>query len=322
MTSQPPTATPQIAPAQRPRGRSHRFASLRTIAALVLREMSTRYGRTPGGYIWSILEPTAAILFLSLGFSLVIRSPSLGTSFLLFYATGYLPFDLYQTISNTTTRALNFSKPLLKYPAVTWIDAILARCILNSLTSILIAFFLLGGVLMVTDSRSVVDMGPILQALVLAIVLGLGVGTVNCVLLGLYPLWDVVWSIITRPLFLASGVSDVFEDLPASYHRTDAKRVLLNLYSAFCQCRLCPSDQFDSVGTRVGSDGALSQSHPESLIGNRTLRAVCVPALFSSPGHLQYLGMGHMGAPPQPVQHRTAHKPQKGAPFACVSAHL
>lgn len=214
MTSQPPTATPQIAPAQLPRGRSHRFASLRTIAALVLREMSTRYGRTPGGYIWSILEPTAAILFLSLGFSLVIRSPSLGTSFLLFYATGYLPFDLYQTISNTTTRALNFSKPLLKYPAVTWIDAILARCILNSLTSILIAFFLLGGVLMVTDSRSVVDMGPILQALVLAIVLGLGVGTVNCVLLGLYPLWDVVWSIITRPLFLASGVIYVFEDLP------------------------------------------------------------------------------------------------------------
>ena len=51
------------------------FASMRTISALVLREMSTRYGRTPGGYIWSLLEPIAAILFLSLGFSLVIRTP-------------------------------------------------------------------------------------------------------------------------------------------------------------------------------------------------------------------------------------------------------
>ncbi len=214
MTSQPPTAAPQIAPAQRPRGRSHRFATLRTITALVLREMSTRYGRTPGGYIWSILEPLAAILFLSIGFSLVIRSPSLGTSFLLFYATGFLPFNLYQTISNTTARALNFSKPLLKYPAVTWIDAIMARFILNSLTGLLISFILIGSVLLIADSRAVVDMGPTLEALGLAMLLGLGVGTVNCVLLGLYPLWDVAWSIITRPLFLASGILYVFEDLP------------------------------------------------------------------------------------------------------------
>ncbi|MEX5600631.1 ABC transporter permease [Pseudophaeobacter sp. C1-32P7] len=214
MTSQPPTAAPRIAPAQRPRGRSHRFASLRTIAALVLREMSTRYGRTPGGYIWSILEPLAAILFLSIGFSLVIRTPSLGTSFLLFYATGFLPFNLYQTISGTTARALNFSKPLLKYPAVTWIDAILARFILNSLTGLLISFILIGSVLLIADSRAVVDMGPTLEALGLAMLLGLGVGTVNCVLLGLYPLWDVAWSIITRPLFLASGILYVFEDLP------------------------------------------------------------------------------------------------------------
>lgn len=214
MTSQPPTAAPQITPAQRPRGRSRRFATLRTIAALVLREMSTRYGRTPGGYIWSILEPLAAILFLSIGFSLVIRTPSLGTSFLLFYATGFLPFNLYMTISNTTARALNFSKPLLKYPAVTWIDAILARFILNSLTSILIAFILIGSVLMISDSRAVVDMGPTLEALALTMLLGLGVGTVNCVLLGLYPLWDVAWSIITRPLFLASGILFLYDDLP------------------------------------------------------------------------------------------------------------
>jgi capsular polysaccharide transport system permease protein len=214
MTSQPPTAAPQIAPAQRPRGRSHRFATLRTITALVLREMSTRYGRTPGGYIWSILEPLAAILFLSIGFSLMIRSPSLGTSFLLFYATGFLPFNLYQTISNTTARALNFSKPLLKYPAVTWVDAIFARFILNCLTGLLVSFLLIGSMLLIADSHAVVDMGITLQALGLVMVLGLGVGTLNCVLLGLYPLWDVAWSVITRPLFLASGVLYIFEDLP------------------------------------------------------------------------------------------------------------
>ncbi|OED45972.1 sugar ABC transporter permease [Rhodobacteraceae bacterium (ex Bugula neritina AB1)] len=209
-----PSAPAALAAAQTPRPHRLRFAAARTIGALMLREMSTRYGRTPGGYLWAVLEPMAAILFLSIGFSLVIRSPSLGTSFLLFYATGYLIFSLYQSISGATSRAIGYSKPLLKFPAVTWLDAVLARFLLNSLTGILITLLLIGGVLTVIDSRAVLDLPVAVLAMVLAMALGLGVGIMNCVLMGLYPLWDVAWSIITRPLFLASGVLYIYEDLP------------------------------------------------------------------------------------------------------------
>ncbi|WP_370741727.1 ABC transporter permease, partial [Pseudooceanicola lipolyticus] len=191
-----------------------RFATVRTVLALVLREMSSRYGRTPGGYVWAVLEPLAAIIVLSVGFSLVLRAPSLGTSFLLFYATGYLPFDLYMSVSNQVARAINFSKPLLQYPAVTWLDAVLARFLLNSLTSILVAILLLGGILIATDARATLDMVPVVRAMALAMLLGLGVGTLNCALIGLFPIWEVAWSIITRPLFLASGIFYIYEDLP------------------------------------------------------------------------------------------------------------
>lgn len=203
-----------LPPAQFPKPHRRRFAALRTIGALVLREMSTRYGRTPGGYLWAVLEPVAAVLFLSIGFSLVIRSPSLGTSFLLFYATGFLPFNLYQGISTTVARAIIFSRPLLKFPAVTWVDAVLARFLLNALTGSLIALLLTGGVLAVIDSRAVLDLPPAVLAMSLAMVFGLGVGALNCVLTGLFPLWDVTWSIITRPLFLASAILYIHEDLP------------------------------------------------------------------------------------------------------------
>jgi capsular polysaccharide transport system permease protein len=182
--------------------------------ALILREMSTRYGRTPGGYLWSIAEPLAAILILSIAFSLVMRTPSLGTSFLLFYATGYMPFDLYQALSNTISKAISFSKPLLKYPAVTWVDAVIARFLLNSLTGLLISALLLGGILLVIDSRAVLDLPAIATAMGLAMVLGLGVGVLNCALIGLFPLWAMVWSIITRPLFIASGVFFLYDTLP------------------------------------------------------------------------------------------------------------
>lgn len=199
----------------RPRSRpQQRFASGRVIIALILREMSTRYGRSPGGYIWAVLEPLAAIIILVTGFSLIIKSPPLGSSFVLFYASGYLPFNLYQTLSLTVSRAIVFSKPLLKYPVVTWMDAILARLILNSLTSILVMYLLFGGILLTIPTRTVLELPPLIEATLLATLLSLGVGTLNCALIGLVDVWDIVWSIITRPLFLISGVFFLYEDLP------------------------------------------------------------------------------------------------------------
>ena len=210
-----PDDVSSFAPPQTPsRSTNRRFASLRTIAALILREMSSQYGRTPGGYIWAILEPLAAIIFLSLGFSLVVRTPSLGTSFLLFYASGYLPFGLYASLSNMVANAIRFSSGLLKYPAVNWLDAILARFILNSLTQILVGALLIGGIMILVDAHAVFSPMPVLEAIALALLLSLGVGCVNCVLSGLFPVWATAWAILNRPLFLASGVFYLYEDLP------------------------------------------------------------------------------------------------------------
>lgn len=206
---------PQDGPALK-RVKTRSYATGRTIMALILREMSTRYGRTPGGYIWAVLEPMGMILILSFGFSLMMRSPSLGTSFILFYATGYLPFNLYQSSSAMVSRAVLFSKALLQYPAVTWIDAILARFLLNTLTAVLVGYILLAAILSVVDTRVIIDFGPILAAAAMAALLGLGIGTLNCVLMGMVPTWDVVWSILTRPLFLGSAVIYIMEDLPRS----------------------------------------------------------------------------------------------------------
>lgn len=211
MTVLPPPAPPALPPAE---AGSRRFATARTVAALILREMSTRYGRTPGGYLWAVIEPLAAIIVLSVGFSLVLRTPSLGTSFILFYATGYMPFDLYQTVSKMVASAINFSRPLLKYPAVTWVDAVLARFLLNSLTGILVTILLLSGILAVTDTRSVLDLPPIVTAMSLAMLLGLSVGVINCAIMGLFPIWEVAWSIITRPLFIASGIFFLYDTMP------------------------------------------------------------------------------------------------------------
>ena len=192
------------------------FRTGRAIAALMLREMATRYGRSPGGYLWALLEPLGAIAILSIGFSLLLRSPSLGNSFLLFYATGFMPFVLFQDVSNHVGRSVNFSRALLHFPVVTWVDAVGARFVLNSLTGVLVAAILLGAITTFTETRVTIDLMPILLSLGLAILLAGGVGVLNCAIIGLVPVWMQVWSIATRPLFIISGVFFLYEDMPAT----------------------------------------------------------------------------------------------------------
>ncbi len=195
-------------------GSRRSYATMRSVVALVLREMATRYGRSPGGYVWALLEPLGMIIILGIAFSLLLRSPPLGNSFLLFYATGFLPFNLYQQLAATISRALVFSKSLLLYPAVTWVDAVLARFVLNALTGLLVTLVLISGLLFFTDSRTIIDIGPVVQGLSLALLLGFGLGVFNCALVGLFDIWGQVWSIATRPLFLMSGIIYLYDAMP------------------------------------------------------------------------------------------------------------
>jgi capsular polysaccharide transport system permease protein len=158
-----------------------------------------------------------ATRLLSAIFSIGFRSPRLGDNFPIFYATGLLPFFLFNDIANKTAQAVNYSKQLLAYPRVTLIDAIYARFALNLLTQLLISYIVLTGILIAFDTRTTLEVDRILLAYTLAAALGLGVGTFNCFLMSLFPLWQRVYNILTRPLLLVSGVIFIYESVPNPY---------------------------------------------------------------------------------------------------------
>jgi capsular polysaccharide transport system permease protein len=211
----PPSSQAPAPPAQAP-GKIYkrRFQNLRTITALILREMSSTYGRSPGGYVWAVLEPLAMILVMSVAFSFLFRSPSLGTNFFLFYATGLMPFRMYQECQQVTAAALRYSRALLVYPVVSFADALFARLILAVMTQLMVSCLVLSGAVIFLDVQLVLDFGPILGAFLLAAVLGFGVGTLNCLLFDLYPIWKSTFTAITRPLMILSAVIYIYEDLP------------------------------------------------------------------------------------------------------------
>lgn len=191
-----------------------RFAFSRSVMALVLREMSSTYGRSPGGYVWAVLEPIAGIAIFALAFSAIMAVPPLGESFTLFFATGFLPLAFYQDLTSKVGTAIRYSRPLLAYPNVTYIDAIIGRVLLSFLTQSVILFIILTGTVLIGDLNLTIDFVAIARAFGMAIALGIGVGLVNCLLMSLFPIWQFIWAVLNRPMFIISGVLFLVDDLP------------------------------------------------------------------------------------------------------------
>lgn len=194
-----------------------RFLTIRTVSALALREMTASYGRSPGGYLWALAEPVLGIALLAVIFSIGFRSPLLGTNFAMFYATGLLPFLMFSDLSMKTAQAINYSKQLLAYPRVTFIDAILGRFILNLLTQILVIAIVLTGIILAFETRTTLEMDKIISATAMTAALGLGIGMFNCFFMSMFPIWQRAYSILTRPLLLVSGVIFTLEAVPNPY---------------------------------------------------------------------------------------------------------
>lgn len=194
--------------------KAKRFRSARAISALIVREMTTAYGRSPGGYFWMVAEPVAGIAVLTMLFSLISRSPPIGVNFPIFYATGLLTFMFYRDLEQKVSASLRFSKALLFYPSITYIDALIARLVLAAITQLLVFYIVMGFILAVWTTRTYIEPRFIISSLFATTVLAAGIGALNCVLISFFPIWERLWVVINRPLLLISGVIFIFDNVP------------------------------------------------------------------------------------------------------------
>jgi len=190
------------------------FIGTRVVVTLMLREMASTYGRSPGGYLWAVLEPIAGIALMTVVFSYMFRTPPLGTNFALFYAAGLMPFTTYTALTSRIGSAIRYSRPLLAYPSVSYIDTILSRFLLGYLTNLVVAIIVIAGIVLVFHLEAAFNSVRLLNALGMIGVLSLGFGVMNCYLFGAFPIWEQVWSILNRPLFIASGLFFLVDSLP------------------------------------------------------------------------------------------------------------
>jgi capsular polysaccharide transport system permease protein len=111
-------------------------------------------------------------------------------------------------------QSLSYSRPLLAYPSVTFVDAILARFTLNFLTELMVAYIVFTGIILLFDTRVILDFPSLGLAMALTGALALGIGMLNCFLMTAFPLWQQAWSILMRPMFILSGTMFIYDTIP------------------------------------------------------------------------------------------------------------
>ncbi|RVG94217.1 ABC transporter permease [Sinorhizobium meliloti] len=187
----------------------------RVVAAMMVREVSTRYGSKPGGYAWALIDPVAHVAIMTLVFEAIARMPALGSSFALFFATGYLPFNFYQAMASYMTGAVKANKSLLNYPVVSPADVVVARYLVQILTSALVSVLVIFCVVALEDVHlHGVEFSRVVAACFLGSLLGLGVALVNLFFNSRGSLYEQVYGIVSRPMFLISGVFFLPDSLP------------------------------------------------------------------------------------------------------------
>jgi len=180
-------------------------AQLRVVLALVLRDMRSRFSHTFIGYIIMVLWPLSHLLALLVTYLFTRSLVPIGTSAAVFFATGLLPYILCLYPSRMIAMALVQNQPLLYFPIVKSLDVILARGVLEIVTSFWVVF-IFSVLLFIFD----VDIYPsqpeeALLAIAATIYLSFSMGFLSAVLFKLVRAWMIILIISMIGMYFSSG---------------------------------------------------------------------------------------------------------------------
>jgi capsular polysaccharide transport system permease protein len=184
------------------------------LGSLVLRETHVRFGATRLGYVWVLIEPMAHALGLSLLYYLMGRNSPVGGNVVLFFMTGLMPFFLWNKVSRRLLTSFTSDRPLLLMPIVTRLDILISRAMLEGTAWIVVSTILFTALVSYDMASPPHDLEALCAATAITFIFGFGVGTINATVTALLRSWHTIFLIITRPLYLASGVFYLVDQLP------------------------------------------------------------------------------------------------------------
>ena len=194
----------------------------RIIGALILRDMKTRFGRSHVGYLIAIAWPLSHMLLIMGAQFVTARVTPIGTDLTVFAGTGILPYILCLYPARMMTLAIMVNQPLLLFSIVKTTDMIIARAILEILTSCVVAMIFMFVLYAADVDFQPIDISEAVFAVLASIYVGISIGTLNAVL---YMLFRQAWMIIFI-LIMIAGYSTSGAFVLSSNLSLDVRNVL------------------------------------------------------------------------------------------------
>jgi len=118
----------------------------RVIGALMIRELSTRFGRENFGFLWMMFEPLLFPALVAMVWRLLKGSEDHGISVIAFVVTGYVPLTLFRHAVGRSLGVITANGGLMYHRQISLLDFIFVRFLIEMIGAMM-AFVLIASVL-------------------------------------------------------------------------------------------------------------------------------------------------------------------------------
>jgi capsular polysaccharide transport system permease protein len=179
----------------------------RVIAAIMLRDIRTRYGGIRWNYAVAIAWPLSHLVGMVIVFTFVNRMIPFGTNSVVFVSTGALPYVLCLYPARLSALAFMQGRQLLAFPIIQPIDVILARVVLEALSACLVATLFCLGLWAFGVDLMPQDLPTALTGVYAAIFFGISLGVFTIILSSIFGTPGYLAMILGMiVLYMSSGV--------------------------------------------------------------------------------------------------------------------
>jgi capsular polysaccharide transport system permease protein len=123
---------------------------VRVIKALVIRELSTRFGRENIGFLWMMIEPLLFPALVAVMWRLLRGPQEHGISIIAYVITGYVPLTLFRHAVSRSAGVFTANSSLMYHRQIRLLDFIMVRYLIEVIGSMM-SYLLIMGILIYFD---------------------------------------------------------------------------------------------------------------------------------------------------------------------------
>jgi capsular polysaccharide transport system permease protein len=187
------------------------------IYALMMRDIRTRYFGNSWGFIIAVLWPLSHIFILVAMNTVASRAAPFGESTALWYATGVLPFMVFNYSARFISLGPILNKELTVYPVVKLNDILISRAIIETLNAACIIMLTMIILVFIGVNPIPTYTVDAFIALGANLLLGIGFGVVNAIIICAVPGWMTGYALFSVVMWIASGVLFIPDALPEQF---------------------------------------------------------------------------------------------------------